>query len=107
MRPDEAAETMRHEANHMMHMIQAMKSREPSDFSKEDLLNWLCLAFQQHVDFKLSMADIIQNMGCIYSGFELNPMLTQATYQQSEEPQSINIEAPPFDSSFWMGLGDV
>jgi len=107
MEPDDAAEAMRSEAEHMMRMIRMIRARESETFSKNDLLNWLCMAFQQHADFKMSMADVVESMGRMYPGFQLMPISTQITYQQSEDSRITNIEAPPFDSSFWMGLGDV
>jgi len=103
MKPKEAADVMRLEADHMMQMIRGLRARKSSDFSQKDLLNWLCIALQQHSDFKMAMADILNNVNLP----ELMSETTQAVYQQTEEAESINMEAPPFDKSFWLGLGDV
>ena len=104
MKPNEAADVMRLEADHMMQMIRGLRARKSSDFSQKDLLNWLCIALQQHSDFKMAMADILNNVSLP----DLTPETTQAVYQQTEDgTDPINVEAPPFDKSFWLGLGDV
>lgn len=105
MNPDEAAKTIKSEAESMARMVRGMRARKSSDFSQKDLLNWLCICLQQHADFKNSMAEFIESIGHTYPNFQLTPTTTQAEIVQSQP--SINLEAPPFDVDFWMGLGDV
>ena len=105
MDPNEAAKTMKSEAESMARMIRGMRARKSSDFLQKDLLNWLCVSLQQHADFKNSMADFVEGIGHTYPGLQLSATTTQAELGQSQQP--MNVETPPFDSDFWMRLGDV
>lgn len=106
MQPEEAANNIRSEANHILQMIYKIQSNEITDMSKEDLTNWLCLALQQHAEFKISVADLIQKIGEAYPSFQLIPVSSQEVYRQNTQQASKNIETPPFDIEFWMGLDD-
>ena len=107
MNPEEAANAMRQDADQMMRMIRQIRAKKSSDFEAKDLLHWLCISLQQHTDFKISMANIIQNLGNRYPDFQLASVPTESIYQNSESLDVRNIEAPPFDESFWMGLDDL
>lgn len=107
MTPKEAAETMKIEAEAMARMIRSMRARKSSDFLNKDLLNWLCMALQQHVDFKNSMADLIIILGDSNPNFQIIPTIQTDANQTLQNSKVFNLEAPPFDSDFWAGLGDV
>jgi hypothetical protein len=108
MNPINAAEIMRNEAEHMNMMIQSIKNKKSSDFLKKDLLNWLIISLQHHADFKNSMADFISVIGQAYPDLQLTATITKADFSPTNEiEQQDDMEIPPFDSEFWMGLGDV
>lgn len=109
MSPIEAAEILKNEAECMTRMIQHMKGRKSSDFLKKDLLNWLFMALQQHADFKNAMADFVFMMGQTYPDLQLTTTTTKENFGQTlnEAEPDDDMETPPFDLEFWMGLGDV
>ena len=107
MKPDEAADIMNREADELMRVVRQLRSRKSSDFDNRDLLNWFCHALQQHAIFKQSISDVIREMGQKYPDFRLESHDNNNQMVIKEASSSVNIEAPPFDTNFWMGLGDI
>lgn len=106
MTPDEASEIMSQEADELMRMVRQLRSRKSSDFDNRDLLNWFCMTLQQFANFKQSMSEIVKEMGEKYPEVRLTPQ-NDTHIVVTDNTNSINIEAPPFDTNFWMGLGDI
>lgn len=109
MNPNDAAEMLRNEAECITRMIQHMKSKKSSDFLKKDLLNWLFITLQQHADFKILMADFVFRIGQVYPELQLTTTTVTTLYEQTGQDldEQADMEVPPFDADFWMGLGDV
>ena len=108
MEPKQASDTIKQEAYQLMQMIRGFRKRKSSDFENKDLLNWLCIALQQQADFKLSIANLLTDISKVYPDFHLDAVATESVYKPSEQVErTMNVQAPPFDQSFWMGLGDL
>lgn len=108
MEPKQASDTIKQEAYQIMQMIRGFRKRKSSDFESKDLLNWLCIALQQQADFKLSMANLLMDIGKAYPDLNLDAIATENVYKPSEQVErAMNVQSPPFDQSFWMGLGDL
>jgi len=99
MTPEESVEIIRENAMILLDAIEHFEELDPSQQNNEVLLKWIIIILEKYAEFQWNTADMITDLSKKYD-FNLHLLDSK----ENPTPPQINLDVPPFDYNFFMGL---